>query len=351
MDGKSKGISSITLSAKGDHSNAKEKYLVEDIANPSYICLSPNRKYMYAVAEVGPEIDIEGGRVNAYHVERNGEEVKLKLVNSESTLGHSPCHVTTNTNGTMVAVANYAGSNVCVYPVREDGGLDSPSHIIRFDGTGPNKARQEKAHPHSCNFSTDGKYLYVPDLGADRIWSVPLEHHESKYIEAKSGLSALGGSGPRLMVIHPNGLAYVLNELSCTLAVYKLLPKGELTEVQEISALPATMTDEQKANYLAADLHLHPNNKWLYYSIRGFDKIAVFHIDEDGRATLTTHVPAGGECPRGILIMPGGQQIVVASQNSDKVIGFNVCQENGTLSKEWEAHAMTPVCLQFLSHE
>ncbi|PWN30997.1 3-carboxy-cis,cis-mucoante lactonizing enzyme [Jaminaea rosea] len=38
-----------------------------------------------------------------------------------------------------------------------------------FSGKGPNTARQDQSRPHEIIDSPDGKFVYVPDLGADRV--------------------------------------------------------------------------------------------------------------------------------------------------------------------------------------
>lgn len=48
-----------------------------------------------------------------------------------------------------------------------------------FQGSGPNKERQDQSRPHEIIDSPDGKFVYVPDLGADQV-------HVFKYAESNT---------------------------------------------------------------------------------------------------------------------------------------------------------------------
>ena len=100
------------------------------------------------------------------------------------------------------------------------------SHFI-FD-------RQSEAHPHAAYKWR--KFVYVVDLGADKIWRYQTTFDEKKL--KKVGQTDLPlGWGPRHMAIC-NDVAYVIFELQCRIGVYKINAQdGALTEIQTVSTV------------------------------------------------------------------------------------------------------------------
>jgi 6-phosphogluconolactonase (cycloisomerase 2 family) len=44
---------------------------------------------------------------------------------------------------------------------------DQTQHVISFPGSGPNKERQEKSHPHMTIEHPTQKTFFIPDLGSE----------------------------------------------------------------------------------------------------------------------------------------------------------------------------------------
>lgn len=66
----------------------------------------------------------------------------------------------------------------------------------------PNKERQDSSHPHEVVEGPNG-FLYVPDLGSDRIWIVEREGADGLAI--KGHLECPGGAGPRHATVSRGG--------------------------------------------------------------------------------------------------------------------------------------------------
>ena len=77
------------------------------IGDPSFVALTPDRRFLYAVNE-------GGGTVGAFSV--NLTNGVLKLLNQRSSNGGSPAHVVVDVSGRNVIVANYSGGSVTVLP-------------------------------------------------------------------------------------------------------------------------------------------------------------------------------------------------------------------------------------------
>ncbi|MGH9844162.1 MAG: lactonase family protein, partial [Blastocatellia bacterium] len=116
--GKSEGIYVFRMnSATGE---LKPVATVKDVPNPSFLAISPNRKFLYAVNESGEFNGKKGGGVTAFAIDQKTGD--LKKLNAHQSPG-VPCHVSVHPSGRLVLAANYGGGNVVAYPVKPDGSL------------------------------------------------------------------------------------------------------------------------------------------------------------------------------------------------------------------------------------
>ncbi len=324
---------------------------VGDIANPSYLAIHPNGEFLYAVNELGEQLDgSPSGAVSAFRIERPSGN--LTPINQQPTKGAGPCHLAVDATGQAVIASNYAGGSVSVLPLMQDGSLGVVSDFIRHEGSSVNPQRQQEPHPHSVNIEPTNRFVFVPDLGMDKIMIYELDaalgkltpHHLQPWARTKSG------AGPRHVAFHPNGkLLFVVNELDSTVTSFLMdSEKGTLHVVDSWSTLPA---DYSGKSSWCADIHIHPNGQYLFASNRGHDSIAVFSIDE-GRGLLKPlgQTPTGGEYPRGFALDPTGEYLVAANQNSDDIFVFEVDARHGKLTPTGpKVEAPVPVCVKFVS--
>lgn len=336
VDGKGEGIYLYQLdSATGylDKIGAQNR-----ITNPSFLTLSADGKYLYAVEEIGSDVDTSG-HVIAYR--RKGGF--LEKINQQPTFGFAPCHVSTDSKGRYVFVANYAGG-IAGYHVGKNGQLEIAFHA-KYSGNGTHP-RQDASHPHSVNLSPDDQYLYVPDLGTDDIHIYKMNYEKPHINISSVGRTKLHpGSGPRHFTFHPTmPKAYVVNELSCTVTLMDWdKSTGKLDTVQSISTLPADF----KGNNNCSDLHITPNGQFLYAANRGHNSIVGYSIDPNtGALSLIGHAPTQGEVPRNFAISPDGRFLYAANQNSDNIVILSIGTD-GKLKYRKEEKVFTPVCIQF----
>jgi 6-phosphogluconolactonase len=321
--------------------------LVAELENPSFVAVSRDRRFLYAVSEVGTA-DASGkktGFVAAYSIGAGG---KLMLLNRVPSNGADPCHISVSRSGRTVAVANYTGGSTVSYLVKPDGSLGAittDQHV----GHGPNKERQEAAHAHSANFAADDHLLLSCDLGADAVYMYQCDDAKGKIAPRRpASVHVEPGSGPRHLAIHPSAhYAYVINELTNSIGVFAFDPaKGTLVQRQSISTLPAGTT---VAN-TTAEVVVHPNGRFVYGSNRGHDSIAVFSVDaRDGRLTAIGNTPTGGKAPRSFAIDPTGRWLLAANQLSNNIDSFAIDPQKGTLTPTGATLAVAkPVCVLFV---
>lgn len=315
------------------------------IENPSFLTINPNRNYLYATGETSEFDGESGGAVYAYAID--GTTGALRLVNVQSSRGGGPCYVSTTPQGGHVLVANYGGGNVAVLPIRDDGGLHAASDEAQHEGSSVNPKRQQGPHAHCIITDQAGRYAFAVDLGLDRVLIYRFDADEGALHPADQPFAQTEpGAGPRHMTFHPDGSrAYVINELNSTVSAFDYDPdRGALTQIQTITTLPEGYSAE---NY-PADIHVHPNGRYLYGSNRGHDSIVVYAIESDA-LRMVQHQPTGGEWPRNFAIDPSGKFLLAANQNSHTINVFLIDEKTGELSStDHSLDIPSPVCVRFI---
>ncbi len=307
--------------------------------NPSYIALSPNRRFLYAVTEA-PE-----GAVSSFRVEADG---KLTFLNTRSAEGAAPCHLSVDATGKNVLVANYNGGNVISFPVEADGSLGARTAMIAYTGSSVNAQRQSKPHAHSIYADADNRRVYSCDLGTDSVWIFQFDPARGTLTPNEpAAFKGTPGAGPRHLALAPNDkFYYLINEMALTVSVLARDEKtGALTEVQTISTMPEGVSREGTST---AAIKLHPNGRWLYASNRGHDSITLYAVGTDGKLTYVDNAPAGVQVPRDFSIDPSGQWILATGQKDGKVAVLRIDPATGKLSlTDQSATVGTTVCVLF----
>lgn len=333
VDGKAEGIYGLLYKWK----KLRIEHTHKDIVNPSYLCLNQTNTVLYAVSELGGDVDTTG-YVYSYRIE-NGE---LLLLNRRPTYSFAPCHVSIHPNGQWLYVANYIGGVIARYPLAADGQIKAVSDMKRLAGKGAHP-RQESSHPHSTTVSPEGNWVIVADLGTDYLHTYQADN---AVWELVSTTELPAGSGPRHLAFHPKApFAYVINELNNTVtALHYNSQNGALSIIDHYPTLP----EGADSTSLGADIHLTPDGAFLYASNRGHDSLVGYAVDrETGTLSLIGHYPSRGEFPRNFVIHPGGEDLLVANQNTDNIAQFRIEKETGELTHLREWTVKTPVCLQF----
>ncbi|HEU5078225.1 MAG TPA: lactonase family protein [Opitutaceae bacterium] len=299
-------------------------------ANPAWLAISPDGKFVYAGNEVNEYGGKKTGFVTATQVV--GDGTTLRVLNQQSSEGRGPCHVSVDTAGDCLFVANYAGGSIAALPIRNDGTLVAATSKIQHTGKGKNPKRQDAAHAHQIQTSPDGKYVYAVDLGLDRIKAYAYDA-ENRTLTAAPERDVIGqpGRGPRHFVFNPAGdRIYLLNELGSDLSVFTFDgASGASKEIQNISVLPKDFKGENTA----AEIQIDRAGKHVYASNRGDDSIVVLNIVADGKLEFAQRVSTGGRVPRNFVLDPSGQFLIAANQQSNDIYAFRIDPEKGTLTR------------------
>jgi 6-phosphogluconolactonase len=339
---KSEGIYVYTF----DTTNADNSFVsVTKISNPSFLTVSPNKKFIYAVGEnVDSTINPIGGTVSAFSFNKiNG---KLTTINKQPSGGKNPCYVTIDKTGRWIFVGNYSSGTVGMFAVNKDGSINNFKQVITHEGYSINTKRQESPHVHATVLSPDNQFLYVPDLGIDKVMIYAVDKKKG-LLSFSSSAASEPGSGPRHFTFHPNNkYAYLIEELTGTVIFYQV-QKGNLIFKQRINGLPTDF----KGAIGSADIHVSPDGKFLYCSNRGeSNTISIFSIDsKNGKLALIGHQSTLGKTPRNFNFDPSGNFLLVANQNTDEIVIFKIDKTTGLLNDTGKKISVPrPVCLQWI---
>ncbi|RED47872.1 lactonase family protein [Seonamhaeicola aphaedonensis] len=305
---------------------AQLEFTLDSVINTSFLKLSPDGKYLYAVAESQMPYH---GKIASFKIDP--ENSKIHFINEQDCGGLNPAHLEIDKTGKYLVNSNYSDGSLSLFETNIDGSLEPYSQVLKFKDSSIIKSRQESSHMHSANFSPESNYVFAQDLGADKIRR--FEFFKSKdsvallnQIEIKTKL----GSGPRHFAFHPNGkFGYCVAELSGDIIAFNY-QNGALDYIADYPSY------EQKLDiYRTADIHISPDGKFLYASNRGpeEDSISFFLINEDGSLVLVGHEPTYGKHPRNFGLSPSGDFLLVANQFSNNVVVFRRNIETGKLIK------------------
>lgn len=316
-------------------------------SNPSYLTVSPDERFVFSVNEDSKNDN--GGGVSSFSFNK-GTGV-LTPINSQLSGGDSPCYIDEDQSGKWLAVGNYSSGTFSVLPVNTSGEIGKATTTIQHTGTGVNKERQEKPHVHCTIFSQDNKWLFVCDLGIDKVMIYAFDPVTGEVKPAPQPFAkTTDGGGPRHLIFHPNNkYAYLVEEMGGAVDVFKY-DNGTLDEIQHI----ASVQDNDTGFIGSADIHISPDGKFLYASNRGgFNTIAIYSINpQDGKLTLTGHQPSLGEIPRGFALDPSGNYLLAGNQESNNIVIFKRDATTGLLTDTGKRIEVgKPICLKWISRK
>jgi 6-phosphogluconolactonase len=315
---------------------------VGGLENPSFLTVDPARRYAYAVQETSEFEGHTGGGVSSLSIDQNSGD--LTFLGSQPTHGAHSCYVSVHASGHYVMTANYSGGNITVLPIDSHGTIAPASDVV--DQTGPHPFH-DGPHPHAFETAPGGKFVLVPDCGLDRLYVYRLDTSSGKLAPHDPPWATLApGAGPRHLTWNADGTRiYCINERNSTLTVFDWdAERGVLKELQTLPTLPA---DFQGSNS-CADIHIHPNGRFVYGSNRGHNSIATFAVGADGTLTAVGHTSTEGRTPRNFAIDPSGAWLLAANQDTNNIATFSIDLHSGLpqytgLSEE----VPSPVCIRF----
>ncbi|CUA77034.1 hypothetical protein RSOLAG22IIIB_06471 [Rhizoctonia solani] len=184
---------------------------------PGWIAKHPSLNVLYTPFR-------RDGGVNAWTYDAQGKVTKIA---SGSSNGRDAVHCEVSGDGKTLAVPNINGANLAVFAVRPDGTFaSSPNATFSFPfyGPGPNPIQQSSSRPHQARFDRTSTFLYVPNLGTDRLHVFRVKGPAQ--LEQLADVVLPTGTGPRHLDFWPptgrSKYLYLLNQLSNTVMVFDI---------------------------------------------------------------------------------------------------------------------------------
>lgn len=290
--------------------------------SPSFFCFNPNRNLLYVINEVMEFRGIFGGGLTTVRLNTETGQVKEKL--NEIIVPYAgPCHISLSAEGNHILIANYPNGSVAVVRLEKDGIPELITDTILYV-----KEEPDRSHAHMIKNDPAGKYVYVTDLGLDRVVAYTLDTIKGELLQTENGITELPqGSGPRHFVFNNDGsVMYLINELGSTITVFRVDSQtGVLTSVQTVN----TIAEDYIENNYCSEIALDREGRFLYGSNRGENTIVVFRILSDGKLEPAGRVPCGGNWPRSFVIHPEGNFLLVGNQKSGNISVFRINHETG----------------------
>jgi len=333
-DGTGPGITVYDFNIQtGDYSYISD---TKQIANPSYLVVSPDEKMVYSVNETQ-----EGG-ASAFRFDK--KKGALSFVNSQQGHSAGPCYINMDKGKNFIVTANYIGGSVSVFPLAKDGSI--LPLLMNIDMNVPDTS---VSHIHTAVFTLDEKRLLVTDPGKDKIYTFevnPDAKNAFLVVPPVSVTTQEPGSGPRHLAFHPTGkYLYCINELSGKITVFACNDYN-LNAIQSIAS-DTTQTTDKKGS---ADIHLTSDGKFLYSSNRlKSDGIAMFSVNPESGLLTKIGYQLTGIHPRNFIITPNDKFLLCANLLSNNIQIFEIDKSSGLLHDTGkEIKLEKPVCLKWI---
>lgn len=351
--GKSEGIYRFAFNSQTGKIDPAPRQVIR-AENPSWLTLSKDGRYLYAVNENGPGQSDVVGKVSSFAIAPKTHQVTP--LNQVKSKGDEPTHSSLSPDGRYLFVSNYAvqpdpGGSLAVLPVGRDGKLQD---VVQ--SAGPNVAsqvnaeRQMSSHVHAAVPTPEGKYVVAADLGADKLFVYSYDASQARPLQPASTPSVQlpGGSGPRHILFSREGKhAWLVLEMTAQVAVFDY-HDGGFKQTQLVDMKNKGVEEKNGGGAL----HTSPDGKFLYVTNRGdANQVVVFRIDQaSGKLEEIQRRSLEGKEPREFAFDPTGTFMLFANQKSNQIVTVRRDPQSGKIGETVQKFdADAPSYLRFLN--
>ena len=317
-----------------NQNNAESKELNTIMSgNPSFIVLSEDKKNFYSVNEFHT-----GEQAVSSFLINDNKMINMNKISCDfgGKSGADPCNLLLFQN--YVISSNYTGGSFTLFELDEkDKSLKKSIQYFSYS---------EKSHFHCAVLTPDKNYIFITDLGEDKIHRFKISDNKDMKLVDHSVIYEYKNdsqAGPRHMVFSQDGkFLYVLCELDDLLSVFSY-NNGDINPIETIKAYSGNGKG-------SADIHFSNDGKFLYTSHRlKNDGISIFSVNKQKGNVQNVGFVKTGIHPRNFNITPNGKFLLCACRDSNVIEIYEINKENGSLKKvEKDIKIDKPVCIKFL---
>lgn len=341
----------IYLSQLAEDGAMSTPVLLAEQKNPSFFCLHPKLDILYVISETMRNDESHPATVVAYRFDRtaieSGETPPLTVLNSQRIDGDIPCHITIDSGGRSLVIANYINGSVVTFVLDEDGSIGEEGSNIAHELVDGKQA----SNGHCSAIAPGDEWVLVADLGLDRVFVYAFDPEIGKLTPSEHPYLRLpDGSGPRHLSFDPNGrTVYIINESNLTMTSARWDGStGKLTLINTVSTLPP---DTPTSGFSTAEILVHPSGRFVFGSNRGHDTIVTMAIDSESGSIQRLHNTSTlGKTPRNFRLSPKGNMLLAENQGSNTVFSFIIDEKTGELTPTGNSiEVPAPACIRFIT--
>ena len=249
----------------------------------------------------------------------------LQPLATTSTIA-GPVYVSVSSDDRFILAAQFNSGRTEVFALDDQGQFGERTANVDSGG-----------ESHSVVLTPDERYALVPGRASDRI-AVFAFNREDGSLTPHGHVALPQGAGCRHVDFHPDGKTlYLVNEFANDVVRFSYdAEPGRFEQLQSISTLPEGFRGKSSA----ADIHVHPNGRFVYASNRPEEadgSIVVYAVGPEGALSVVEHESTLGRVPRNFEITPDGQFLIVGNQESKSVVTFRIDPQSGQLDQVFDA--------------
>jgi len=318
-----------------------------DKSNSVFVALSPDHRHLYSLAEVAKEGHRPTEAIETYAIDI--QTGFLSNVGERVVDGSEACHISVDPSGRCILTANYDAHYVEVFPVLPDFTAGPRTCLVRHSGSGPDKSRQESAHPHSINADPSGRFAIVADLGLDRVYVYRLDAASATLTPNNPPFARVApGEGPRHFAFHPDGRhAFVINEMGASITAFTW--DGERGVLAPYQTIPILRADYNGSTNTAAEVVVSRDGRFVYGSNRGDNSLVVLKFEgSTGALSFVQRMTDGVRVPRNYAMDPTGRWLVCANLVANNASVYRIDADTGRLALTQTIAVPEPLCVRFV---
>ena len=306
-----------------------EVKLAFEAVSPSFLAVTHHRKQPLLFA--GYQTSAGKGAMGGFRIDPSGSLQPLNALPADKA---DFVHLALDHSEQCLVTANYGKGDILSCRIGPEGMLSDFVSHIQLTGHGPNSPRQDVPHAHGVAIAPNNRFVYINDLGTDRIFIYKLNPATAELTANDPPFfQGAAGSGPRHLMFHPKQhWAYSINEMNSTITFMLWNAKsGALTSIENV---PTMATDGDIAVNRAGELAFDKDGQFLYACNRGgmAEQLMTYSVGIDGRLTLAGRVQTAGKEARHFIVSPDGGYLIVAEQFSNEVVMFARDRKSGLLT-------------------